>query len=58
MLFQNCCCLRVVKVVGSGGVVADDKIDGASKNTTAMMDPWTERCGSGLEGDKRRERGG
>ena len=28
----------MVKVVRSGGVVVDDKIDGASKNTTAIME--------------------
>ena len=33
--------LGVVKVVKSGGVVVDDKIDGASKTTTAMMEEYT-----------------
>ena len=33
-----------------------DKIDGASKNTTAMMDPWTERCGRGLEGGQKKRK--
>ena len=31
----------VVKVVRSGRMVLDDKIDGASKTTTAMMEEYT-----------------